>query len=117
MHGAPPTFGFQVPTPDENNHFLVDLFAPNHTSMPFLTITREMYSLKMFQALSKHITCPSCMHLTCCGKYASWYRFEDWNYRAFHELNCPFYTMCLRLTEDELTMLYVDAYLNKKKRC
>ena len=54
------------------------------------------------------------MTLSCCGKKASWGLYtEHWSFKAIHEGDCPFFTMCLRLSDDEMKQLWVDYLLEK----
>lgn len=62
------------------------------------------YTLYWFNALSRHITCKNCGHLSCCNGITN--KQNDYaEFRARHVRDCPFVAMLSKLDDDELEML------------
>ena len=66
--------------------------------------TSQNYTLYWVNAISKHMTCKACGHLTCCNGYTN--KMNDYaEFRSKHVKSCPFMAMLNKLDDDELEAL------------
>ena len=88
-----------------------DVTAPYHMAQyPWVNYDRcsdiatENYTLFWFNGISKHMTCKTCGHLTCCNGITN--KLNDYaDFRSRHTRSCPFVAMLFRLNDDELEAL------------